>query len=397
MISPYHRDLLSDGVDHSDFGREIADFALTAKHCPIRRTKYDQVSSSFDPSIVIPPSARGARTYGRCDAKLSRALSGFVHTTLFLPDHAALIEVDGEQILLHESIWHTHLFFSDYFRNDRSTEWKWRTVYGGDVTQTFPQPVINCYHRFSYQYFHWFVDVLPRVWLALQGGYKPSDVLWFLGPLTQPFQRPSLDLFGIRSEQICEVPSDAIVAFSQAVNAGFSFHESLGTLRPSFTSGQYYAGWSGDYFAEIRDRAYAALNLSCTAADKKLFIDRRNSTHRKIVNEDQVLTEIQNAGFEMIDPGAMAFADQVRTFAQARVILAPHGAGLTNALWAPPGAIVAEFMPDGLNDVGYRFLAPMSGHQHVVLFCKAFPHGLGLPYADIEVDVQDLKDVIKNL
>ncbi len=115
------------------------------------------------------------------------------------------------------------------------------------------------------------------------------------------------------------------------------------------------------------------------------------------MNHDQVLNEVQKAGFEIVDSGAIAFDDQVRVFSQASVILAPHGAGLTNSIWARPGAVVAEFMPTGLNDVGYRFLAPMGGHKHIVLFCKVFPHELGLPYADIEVDLPELISLLKEL
>ena len=356
MIAPYHRDELPDDVDHSTFGREIPQITLTTEDCPVDRIRRESETFAFVPSTVIPSNTPGAQIYGQCDAKLSHALSGPVSTTLFLPDHAALIEFDGRQNLLHESIWHTHLFYSEHFRNDRSTKWNWRTVYDGKPDVSIPQLVMNCYHRFSYQYFHWFVEVMPRVWLASRSGFKPRDALWFLGPLTQPFQRPSLELFGIYPSDICDVPDTAIVAFQRATNAAFAFDEPLGTLRPSFTSGKYHVGWSKDYLNEIRDRAYFALKVPRISGDKKIFIDRRKATHRKIVNQEAVINEVQKAGFEIIDPGVMDFADQIRCFSQARIILAPHGAGLTNVIWAPPGAIVAEFMPIGLNDVGYRFL-----------------------------------------
>lgn len=397
MIAPYNRNSLPEGVDHSRFGSVLPETALTAERCAIDRIACENDAVAFAASTVIAPNAAGTRIYGQCDAKFSRALSGPVHTTLFLPDHAAIIDVNGEDRILHESTWHSELFFSDYFRNDRSTEWKWRTIYKGTPDQSFPENVINCYHRYSYQYFHWFIDVMPRVWLARRSGFMPRDALWFLGPLSQPFQRPSLELLGIRADRICEVPSTATVAFPRCINAAFAFNESVGTLRPAFTSGQYYAGWSDDYFTELRTAAYTVLKLSNQPASKKIFIDRRNSTHRKMLNQNHVLSEVQNAGFEMVDPSAMEFADQVRCFSQARIILATHGAGLTNAIWSPPGAIVAELMPIGLNDVGYRFLAPMCGHRHVVMFCEALPHDLGVAYADIEVDLEGFNCLMRTL
>lgn len=385
-IAPYHRDRLPPGIDNSQFGEVVREISLTQDASGIANI-IESSEEEYPPSIIIPTADPGARYYGRCSSAMRRAISKPVAGTVFFPDHAVLVETEDGRKLLTESLWHSQLFFSNYFRCDRSTSWKWRSTYVPQDHSVVEDRVINCYHRFSFQYFHWFADTMPRIWLAAKQGLRPTDGSWLVGPLSQPFQEPSLKLFGLEPNHIWDSPGGDTVSFKQMMLVSFSFNESVGTLRPGFQSGQYFTGWSSEYFADLRDRAHSMFNIQKSIEGRSLFIDRSAATHRKIVNKDAVLARIEDAGYEFVDPGAMTFEEQVATFSQARIILGVHGAGLTNSIWARPGAVVAEFMPSGLYDVGYRFLAPMSGHKHLALFCKPLAHELGIAYSDVEVDL----------
>ena len=62
----------------------------------------------------------------------------------------------------------------------------------------------------------------------------------------------------------------------------------------------------------------------------------------------------------------------VALFARAAAIVAPHGAGLTNALFAPPGAAVLEIMSRrSLVTLCYPDLSNSLGHRHMVFFRPA--------------------------
>src|SRR5262245_13312018 len=141
MIAPYHRDLLPGAIDNSNFGSELAEIHLTNDECRIDRVLFEKEQIIFDASTVIPSNLGSARIYGSCSADIRRALSSSVQTTIFMPDHATLIDANGSRNFLQESFWHTQLFFSDNFRNDRSTEWKWRSTYRGDVDLTYENEV----------------------------------------------------------------------------------------------------------------------------------------------------------------------------------------------------------------------------------------------------------------
>ena len=50
-------------------------------------------------------------------------------------------------------------------------------------------------------------------------------------------------------------------------------------------------------------------------------------------------------GFEPIVPGRMSFREQIRVFSEASVVVGPHGAALTNLVFAPHGCRIVEIAP----------------------------------------------------
>jgi capsular polysaccharide biosynthesis protein len=79
-----------------------------------------------------------------------------------------------------------------------------------------------------------------------------------------------------------------------------------------------------------------------------VFVTRGPSANnRTVTNEAEVLTRLVARGFVAIDPGRMTVLEQIRAFAAAPVIVAPHGAALANLAFASPGAAVVELFPAG--------------------------------------------------
>ena len=52
------------------------------------------------------------------------------------------------------------------------------------------------------------------------------------------------------------------------------------------------------------------------------------------MNEDMLIPVLEGHGFEIIETEDMSVAEQVRLFSEAESIVAPHGAGQTNMLFA---------------------------------------------------------------
>ena len=111
-----------------------------------------------------------------------------------------------------------------------------------------------------------------------------------------------------------------------------------------------------------------------SAAGERIYISRRDAATRRVVNEDEVVDFLKSQGFEVVVAGKLPLSRQIAAFANAKVIVGPHGAGLSNMVFAPPGAKVIELMGSAMFQQGFFLeLAESCGHGFDRLFCQTRP------------------------
>jgi capsular polysaccharide biosynthesis protein len=77
-----------------------------------------------------------------------------------------------------------------------------------------------------------------------------------------------------------------------------------------------------------------------------LYITRGASkNNRAVLNEADVMATLEARGFAPVDPGALTIDEEIRTFAEADVVVSAHGAALTNMVFMSPGALAIELFP----------------------------------------------------
>jgi capsular polysaccharide biosynthesis protein len=70
----------------------------------------------------------------------------------------------------------------------------------------------------------------------------------------------------------------------------------------------------------------------------------------------------------------MSVAEQIRTFSRARVIVAAHGAALSNLMFAPPHAIVVEITNTRIVHMGdFRMIAEQMGQRYFEVLSDLYP------------------------
>jgi capsular polysaccharide biosynthesis protein len=114
-----------------------------------------------------------------------------------------------------------------------------------------------------------------------------------------------------------------------------------------------------------------------------LYISRAKASRRRITRESEVLSVLQNRHFECVYCEDLSLRDQVRLFAEAKVIIGPHGAGFTNILYAREGTIVGEIY--GVDCIPcYKVMA----HQLSLSYHKyqAQPASTDAAHPDLAVD-----------
>lgn len=199
-------------------------------------------------------------------------------------------------------------------------------------------------------YYHWLCFALPnlRVVLEVLGG--PPDHVYVGRPL-RPFHLETLAAFGMDASRVLErgATADRVVA---------TFPDRGGA--PDRAS-----------LAFVRDRLgrSASTRAPRPRPGRRLFIRRGATRHRRLLGADAIERWLVQAhGFELLTMDGRTVAEQVELFADAAIVVAPHGAALTNLLFARPGLEVVELLPHDTDHVEFGYFAELSafvGAHHV--------------------------------
>jgi len=178
-------------------------------------------------------------------------------------------------------------------------------------------------------YFHWMIDVLPRIELLRLSGVDFGKIDWFLVNNCQhQFQRETLRALGIPESKILESDRYPHIQAKQLIV-------------PSFPG---YLGWPPLWAVNFLRRVFLAGIVPLSSYPERIYISRNKARYRSVMNEDDVMQELGKVGFVRIFLESMPLQEQIALFFQAKVIVAPHGSGLTNTIFCQPGTKVIELM-----------------------------------------------------
>lgn len=201
-------------------------------------------------------------------------------------------------------------------------------------------------------FYHFMFDVLPRIYLIEQSGIDLDEIDYFLvNSYQMSFHQEMLDLWGISVGKIIEsckyphIKADKLVVPSLPSIVGNPTNWVCEFLRKKFLQEkvEYRCSWEK---AESKMPVKSTRSYSQT----RLYISRSQAKVRRVLNEDKVLKIAVKFGFESIVLENLSVASQVQLFASAKVIIAPHGAGLSNLVYCEPQTKIIEiFSPNYVN------------------------------------------------
>jgi hypothetical protein len=121
----------------------------------------------------------------------------------------------------------------------------------------------------------------------------------------------------------------------------------------------------------------------------RIYISRRDApgSRRQITNAEDLERLLADRGFVPVQLSEYSLRQQAAIFGQARQIVAPHGAGLTNCIFLQPGARVCELQAqEHYTPVFYSLGLLSKVKRYDIMPCQS--HGEQLAYLrDIEVDL----------
>ncbi|NMG57472.1 glycosyltransferase family 61 protein, partial [Geitlerinema sp. P-1104] len=237
-------------------------------------------------------------------------------------------------------------------------------------------------------YFHWMVDVLPRLDILRCSGFPEAEIDWFyVNSIAKPFQRDTLERLGIPGDRILE--SDR--------------HPHLQATRlvvPSFAGP---IGWAtGESIEFLRSQFLPSQPSPAPISAKRLYISRKTAQYRRVINEPQLMQRLQQQGFQVIALENYSVTEQAQLFANAELIVAPHGAGLTNLVFCQGDTKVVElFSPNYIRYYYWSICQYLKlNHYYLVgsaLPCSVFRHLLypDVLTEDFWVDIESVEELIK--
>jgi len=94
----------------------------------------------------------------------------------------------------------------------------------------------------------------------------------------------------------------------------------------------------------------------------RLYLTRKGSKIRSLVNEQEIEDLFKQYGFEVVYPAKLKFDQQLKLFSSAEIIAGPSGAAFSNIVFAPKNCKVMLFTQHGENThVIYHALANATG------------------------------------
>jgi Glycosyltransferase 61 len=198
-------------------------------------------------------------------------------------------------------------------------------------------------------YYHWLIDLLPRVCLirSADGGFASFQHLLINGSQAH-YEETSLRAFGVPPEKILYVDS----------RDHFQIREATISSMDHFS--KVIAPWKIETLRAVRD----SLPNQPTARSRRLYVSRKRAAVRRVINESELEKILRAAGFTSVELESCSWTDQVAMFSEAEVVLAPHGAALANIAFCQRGALLAEINTrTGYRDY-YLHLAASAGVRY---------------------------------
>ncbi|ERM80984.1 hypothetical protein P872_11800 [Rhodonellum psychrophilum GCM71 = DSM 17998] len=130
--------------------------------------------------------------------------------------------------------------------------------------------------------------------------------------------------------------------------------------------------------------------------DELIYISRKLSSRRKVLNEEELKNFLESKGFKIIIAEKFSFEEQRRLMSKSKLVISNHGAGLTNMLFMPDNSIVVELKANvsTINNC-YFNLARALDHKYYYTLNKA--NSKDVQKADIYVDIKKLDQLLNDL
>jgi len=225
--------------------------------------------------------------------------------------------------------------------------------------QSFDGTAVSLCSMWGHGYFHWLLEVLPKLLLIERAGYRFDEIDLFLVRQRDPQLLEFLEFFGIPGERIFDwqrapqlLPRH-LIAVSSLEHYDYLQNPTGIAIEP----------WAS---RAMHDRF--SLPRPAAGTGRRIYIDREHAKWRRVINNTAVKAALAPYGFEFLALEKLNLAHKQALFASAEMIVGPAGAGFANLLFCHPGTQALIFYQQGFETNSFWSLCNNNqlGHFHLV-------------------------------
>lgn len=222
----------------------------------------------------------------------------------------------------------------------------------------------------------WFIDSLPRAYILAQAVKEPVTLLMWKG--AHPYQKHTLEYL------LKDHPNIKIKYINKHHKIGIS-----NFYLPSFITSSFSGYMPPEVSKWLREGVWNSYNIVRTNTKHRIYISRSKARFRRLLNEPELYPLLKKYGFKVVWPEDLTYKEQVQLFYDAEAIISPHGAGLTNLLFAEKSKVV-EFHPAKIMKGRYMLLCKGLEFEYTPIVGSA-----GDKIEDFTVPVRELENWLK--
>jgi len=213
-------------------------------------------------------------------------------------------------------------------------------------------------------YYHWMVETVPKIqYLRAFENAAHESVTVLVPANAPPFIEETLCLLGWPQSKIAYATDSAYTVRNLVI--------------PS------YPERHASDFEWIQQEILEAVSSESEPIEgNNVYVSRSGAVERRVLNENEVMNVLSEYGFERYCLENQSLSENVQLFSQADLVVGPHGAGLTDIIFANDCTLL-ELFGEKVKQP-YELLAETLSVNYEPMYCQA-------DSADVVVDTEQLE------
>ena len=216
-------------------------------------------------------------------------------------------------------------------------------------------------------YGHWMYEYLPKLKL-LEALPQYDDFPLYVDEAMPPSHYQALEMLNRGRREIRILRTCSAVVFDRLLVAPqFTFFPFA--CKPGVPASIHIAPTSLEAVQFLRERMLSSLGLNAEPRPdgirgRRIYLGRTGG--RNLVNSQEIESELERYGFEVVYPERLSFAQQVTLFNETECVFGPNGSAFINAIFCKQGAKIASFVQSyPANFASWAQVMEQMGYRHL--------------------------------